>query len=177
MERRKYLGRYDKDFIKTITSKITRTESIGLAGYAGLIQIHEVHYPCILGEKGSEICIADNGYSELPFLPDNENWQLTAIYDDKNNIVEWYFDITRKNAVDEKGNPYCDDLYLDAALMPDGQIMIFDEDELKNARDKGSISQQDFDMAYAVLKRLVDKKIMNIAYMEALCSRLHSLFA
>jgi len=176
MERRKYLGHYNKDFIKTITSKIARTEPIGPAGYAGLVQIQEIHYPCMLGEKGSEICIADNGYSELTFLPDNENWQLTAIYDNNDTIVEWYFDITRKNAIDEKGNPYCDDLYLDAALMPDGQIMIFDGDELKNARDKGSISQQDFHMAHAVLKRLIDEKIMDVAYMEALCKKLHSLF-
>jgi len=177
MERRKYLGRYDKDFIKAINSSIVRTDAIGIAGYAGLIQIQEVNYPCVLGEKGSEICIADNGYSELSFLPDNENWQLTAIYDDKNSIVEWYFDITRKNSVDENGNPYCDDLYLDAALMPDGQIMIFDEDELKNALNKGNISQHDFNMAYTVLKKLIDEQIINLTYMETLCSKLRVLFA
>lgn len=52
-------------------------------------------------------------------------------------IVEWYTDITRKNAVDENRNPYCDDLYLDVALLPDGSVLVLDENELKNALDSG----------------------------------------
>ena len=176
MERKKYLGRYDNDFIKSITSRTVRTDKIGLAGYVALVKIQEVNRPYMVGEKGSEVCIADNGYSELTFLPDNENWQLTAIYDNYNKIIEWYFDITRKNSVDENGNPYCDDLYLDAALMPDGRILIFDEAELENALTNGSISQKDFDMAHDVLKKLIDEKIIDVAYMSEFCSRLLSLF-
>ena len=148
MEKRKYLGRYDKDFIKSIISRTVRTDNMGIGGYAALVQIQEVSRPYMVGEKGLETCIADNGYSELTFLPDNENWQLTAIYDDNNAIIEWYFDITRINAVDENGNPYCDDLYLDAALMPYGRILIFDEAELENALTNGNISQKDFGMAH-----------------------------
>jgi predicted RNA-binding protein associated with RNAse of E/G family/ribosomal protein S18 acetylase RimI-like enzyme len=175
-ERRKYLGRYDKDLIKSIISKIVRTDEIGVAGYVGLVQILEVNRPYMVGEKDLEICIADNGYKELTFLPDNENWQMTAIYDNQNNIIEWYFDITRKNSVDENGNPYCDDLYLDAALMPDGCILIFDEEQLKNAFNNGTVNQKDFDMAYDVLQKLIDDKIINVAYMNEFCSRLLSLF-
>lgn len=176
MERRKYLGRYDKDFIKTIVSRTVRTDNIGIPGYAALVQIKEINRPYMVGENGSKICIADNGYSELGFLPDNENWQLTAIYDRNNDIIEWYFDITRKNAVDENGRPYCDDLYLDAALMPDGRILIFDDDELINALNSGSVNQKDYDMAHGVLKKLIDKKIIDIAYMKMLCSKLQLLF-
>jgi len=176
MERRKYLGQYNKDFIKSIISKTIRIDDISIAGYVSLIKIQEVNYPCFLGEKGAEICIADNGYSELAFLPDNENWQMTAIYDNNNSIIEWYFDMTRKNAIDENGVPYCDDLYLDAALMPDGRILIFDEDELKDALIEGKISQKDFDMAYATLKKLMDDQIIEIEYMEALCAKLQALF-
>ena len=176
MERRKYLGRYDKDFIKSIVSKIVRTDDIGVAGYAALVQIQEVSHPYMVGEKSSEMCIADNGYSELTFLADDENWKITAIYDNHQAIVEWYFDITRKNAVDENGNPYCDDLYLDVALLPDGHMLILDEDELENALNNGNISQQDFDMAHEVLKKLIDEKIIDVAYMESFCARLLTLF-
>ena len=176
MERRKYLGKYNSKHIKTIASKIVRTDDIGIEGYAAHVQIQEVHQPYMVGINGEEICIADNGYSELVFLPDNENWQMTAIYDDGDDIVEWYFDITRKNAVDENGEPYCDDLYLDAALMPDGLILIFDEDELLNALSNRSIEQNDFDMAHSVMKKLIDEKIIDIAYLETLCSKLWSLF-
>jgi predicted RNA-binding protein associated with RNAse of E/G family len=176
MERRKYLGRYDKDFIKSIDSRTIRVDDNDIVGYAALVRVIEVKEPYMVGVKGSEICIADNGYSELAFLPDNENWQMTAIYDNNNYIVEWYFDITRLNSVDEKGNPYCDDIYLDAALMPDGKLLIFDEDELKKAFDNGKITQKEHDNAFTVLHRLKEKNILTIAYVEALCSRLHLLF-
>jgi len=176
MERRKYLGRYDNDCIKSIDSRILRIDKTDIVGYVALVLIQEVNYPRVVGNKESSICIADNGYSELVFLPDNENWQLCAIYDNNDRNVEWYFDITRNNAVDESGNPYCDDLYLDMALMPDGRILTFDEDELINAFKNGNISQYDFDMAQGIITKLIDEKIIDVAYMEMLCSRLRQLF-
>ena len=177
MERRKYLGRYDNDCIKSIDSRIIRIDDADIFGYVALVQIQEVNYPRMVGNKESEICIADNGYSELIFLPDNENWQLCAIYDSNDDIVEWYFDVTRKNAIDENGNPYCDDLYLDAALMPDGRVLVFDEDELVNAFKNGKINQQEYNMAQGIIKKLIDKKIIDVAYMKMFCSGLRLLFA
>jgi len=174
--RKKYLGRYDKDLIKSIESKIVRTDKIGVAGYASHVKILEVNRPFMVGEKSSEICIADNGYSELTFLPDDKNWQITAIYDEHDEIIEWYIDVTRKNAVDEEGNPYCDDLYLDAALMPDGRILLFDEAELENAYNTGSVSRIEFDMAHEVMKQLIDDKIIDVTYMSGFCEKLLSLF-
>ena len=73
-----------------------------IAGYASYVNIIEVNRPHIAGEKGSEICLADNGYSELTFLPDHANWMLSAIYDAQNDIVGWYIDITRKMRLTKK---------------------------------------------------------------------------
>lgn len=173
MERRKYLGRLNMDFVKSFSTKIVRVDEGNIKGYASLVIIDEVTRPRIVGEG---TCLYDNGYSELNFLPDDEHWQLSAIYDGNGEIIEWYFDITRKNSIDEEGNPYCDDLFLDAALMPDGRILIFDEDEIKDALDNGMIAQSEFDMAYGVLKRLKDDKILDVEYMKTLCSRVRSLF-
>ena len=173
MGKRKYLGKVNEHYIKNSKSEIIRVDEQDIKGYASFIKIKEVHRPCMVGN----ICIYDNGYKELCFLPDDEHWTLWALYDDKGDIIEWYFDITRKNAVDEYGNPYCDDLYLDAALMPDGQIIILDEDELKDALDNDKITQNEFDMAYDALDKLKENNILNVKYMEMLCSRLRSLFA
>ena len=176
MERRKYLGQYNKPWIKSYASKIARVDEVNLKGYVSLIKIQEVNFPFMAGEKGAEICIANNGYSELTFLPDNENWMLSTIYNNKNDIVEWYFDVTRKNAIDENDNPYCDDLYLDAALMPDGHVLIFDEDELLDALNAGNIIQQDYAMAYSVVQKLRDDSFFEVTYMEKLCAQLLKLF-
>ena len=176
MYKRKYLGRAHS-CIKTCTTQKIRVDEENFHGYAALIKIEEVHRPLFVGEKSSEICIYDNGYSELCWLPDNENWMLWALYDNHGCIIEWYFDITRINAVDEKsGEPYCDDLYLDAALLPDGKIIILDEDELIAARDNGDISQDEFDLAYRSLNRLLENKIISVEFMETLCSGLLALF-
>ena len=147
-ERRRYIGRTSKDLFKSYTSEIIRVDQSDLSGYAAHVKVIEVNRPFIVGEKGAELCIGDVGYSWIQFLPDNEKWGLCAIYDNHGDIVEWYFDIVRKNTVDEEGSPYCDDLYLDLAVMPDGRILIFDEDEL------------------------IDRKIASVNYLETLCSRL-----
>jgi predicted RNA-binding protein associated with RNAse of E/G family len=173
MERRKYLGHPYKDYTKISSSRIARVDQGSLKGSASYLAIKEVNRPYIIvtGENGAEICLYDNGYSEICFLPDNDNWMLWAIYDNNGKIIEWYFDITRKNCIDEKGNPYCDDLFLDIVLMPDGQIIILDEDELQNALDNGKITKDEYDMAYRTKDQLLEK-IVIVPYMETLCGEL-----
>ena len=41
---------------------------------------------------------------------------------------------------------------------------------------KGNISQKDFDMAHATLKKLIENQIIKAEYMEALCTKLKALF-
>ena len=173
MEKRKYLGSVNKDYIKTFRSKVIRVDEEDIKGYASLVRIEEVYRPFMEGET----CLYDAGYSELGFLPDDENWMLWAMYDDKGGIIEWYFDITRKNTVDEKGNPYCDDLYLDAALLPNGEVLILDEDEIADAHNDGIITQNEYDMAYSVLEKLTRDRIIDVVYMKTFCSRLQLLFS
>ena len=176
MERRRYIGRIDKDFFESYTSDTIRVDTEKLSGYAAHIKIDKAKTPFIVGEKGNELCIGDTGYSRLNYMPDNENWALCAIYDNHDKIVEWYFDITRKNALDENGEPYCDDLYLDVALMPDGRVLVFDEDELQDAHKKGTVTANEMAMAYRVKDTLIEMEIVTVAYMETLCAELLALF-
>ena len=175
MGRRKYLGRGFKDYFKTYASKVIRIDKDNIKGYASLIEIEEVNRPFFVGEKGAEFCLYDNGYSELGFLPDNENWMVWVLYNEKCEIFEWYFDITRENSADGNGEPYCEDMYLDAVLFPDGQIMVLDENEFLEARDNGDITQDEFDMGYRVLNRLIEN-ILKVEYMEKFCKRLRGCF-
>jgi len=176
MEKRKYIGRPYKDYIKSFESKIIRVDTESLKGYAAHIKVIEANRPFMVGAKGAEICIADDGYSSLEFLPDNENWGVFAAYNADDKIVEWYFDITRKNALDNEGQPYSVDLYLDIVLTPDGKILVLDEDELTFAYKEGLVSEEELKMAYHVKDELIDKKIVDVAYMEQLCSELFYLF-
>ena len=172
MARRKYIGRPYKDYVKTYESKIVRTDN----GYAAYLKVIEANRPFMVGAKGAEICISDDGYSSLEYLPDNKNWSMFSAYDAEGKIIEWYFDITRKNEVDEDGNPYLDDLYLDIVLTPDGKILILDEDELQSAHEEGLVSEEEFKMAYRVKDELIENKIVDVAYMKQFCAELFDLF-
>ena len=103
--------------------------------------------------------IMDNNYKWLEFYDYNSKIKLTAIYDENNEIVEWYFDIARKIGK-ENGIPYEDDLYLDVVLTPGGETILLDEDELKEAYDKMEMTKEEYDEAYQVARDLM-KKIEN----------------
>ena len=57
----------------------------------------------------------DNNYKWLY----NSKVKLTAIYNENNKIIEWYFDIAREIGK-EKDVPYEDDLYLDVVVTSTG---------------------------------------------------------
>ena len=101
-------------------------------------------------------CIMNDNYEWLEFYDYNSKIKLTAIYDDQNQIIEWYFDIARKIGK-ENSTPYEDDLYLDVLLIPNGEITLLDEDELQLAYDRLEISKEIYDMAYNEANQLINK--------------------
>lgn len=100
-------------------------------------------------------CILAKDYMWLRIYPDRENYCITAIFDDKEKIIEWYFDISRKLGI-EDGVPYQDDLYLDVIAVPDGRVHILDKDELEEAYKKKEITKEEYDMAFSVANKLVN---------------------
>ena len=100
--------------------------------------------------------IMDRNYKWLEFYDYNSKIKLTAIYDENNKIIEWYFDIARKIGK-ENSTPYEDDLYLDVVVTPEGSIYLLDEDELKNAFSRLEVNKADYNMAYNEANKLMEK--------------------
>ena len=101
-------------------------------------------------------CILDNNYKLLEFYDYNSKIKLSAFYDENNEIVEWYFDIAREIGK-ENGLPYEDDMYLDVLVTDIGEIILLDEDELKDALDKMQITKDEFENAYKEAYQLMDR--------------------
>lgn len=101
-------------------------------------------------------CIMDNNYKWLEFYDYSSKIKLTAIYDENNGIIEWYFDIAREIGKDN-GIPYEDDLYLDVVVTPSGDVILLDEDELKEAYNKREITREEFENAYKEAEQLMNK--------------------
>ena len=76
------------------------------------------------------------------------------MYDDKDNIIESYFDITRVNCFDAE-TPYFIDMKLDVCIQNHGDAKIMDEADLKEVLDKGMITKEDYDNAYLTANKII----------------------
>lgn len=99
--------------------------------------------------------LMDDGYYIVEVLPHNENYGMRVYFDNNKKILQFYFDISLKNGVDEESNiPYYDDLFTDITIT-DGVVSVLDEDELLNALNTGVISKSDFDLANSTKEKLL----------------------
>ena len=57
----------------------------------------------------------------------------------------------------EDGIPYEDDLYLDVVLRPDGETILLDEDELKEAFDSLEMTKEEYQETYKIAYDLIEK--------------------
>lgn len=146
--RNKSIDILEKDF------RNMRIDNEEFNGNVSLLSIKKVRKEWYVDEENR--CILANNYKWLEIYPDEKNYCLTVMYDEKEKIVEWYFDIAR-GVGEENGVPYEDDLYLDVVLVPDGRIHLLDEDELDDAYKKREINQKEFDMAYRVANEIIEK--------------------
>ena len=142
-----------------------RIESDFFTGYICYIKIKNIEKPLIVKNEIETICIKDNNYEWFELYPDNGKYALTIMFDDNNNLIEWYFDIS-KNVGVENGIPYEDDLYLDMIITPDGKQIVIDEDELLNAEKNGDITSEDVNDAYKTLNYLKVKFVDNFEYLK-----------
>ena len=103
-------------------------------------------------DNGKE-CMHADGYSWLQIYGVEDNCVISAIFDEKYNFVETYFDIARRIYIEDV--PYAEDLYLDVVQTKNNNFIILDEDELKEALDKNEITDKEYDMAYLVKDKII----------------------
>ena len=121
-------------------------------------KINKIDKPFIVESEGRSTTFIDDGYYIVEFTPLNKFYNGRVYFDNQKNLIEYYFDISLGNGAEEN-IPYYDDLYLDLMFKPhqDNKLEIYDEDELQEALDNGSITQDDYDLAYKALYELMDE--------------------
>lgn len=163
--KRKYLDGRNWTWLENYTYRWIYIQE-DISGYMAFLDIDTVKFKLIV-EHGpdNKICLCDHGYKGLIFLPDDENWSVSVVYNTHNEEVEWYFDMIQDKGITKEGVPYFDDLYLDVVQGANGQVRILDEDELQEALDKGEINKLAYDMAYETSKRVQEDIIPNKTFM------------
>ena len=111
---------------------------------------------CIVRDNGRSDCIVDSGFKWLGVYPKGEKYAITGMYDEKDELVEFYFDMIKDSGV-ENGIPYNLDIYLDLVITPYNEKYILDEDELEEALKSQKIEKEDYELAYDTLHRLETK--------------------
>ena len=121
-------------------------------------------------------CILDNNYTWIEVYPDNSNYAITIMMDDKNIIKEWYFDICKGIGVIDNV-PYEDDLYLYLVIVPDGRYHVLDEEELKEALNNNDIDIDLYlyNLAYNKLNYLKNTYLSNINELEKFTKKIVKL--
>jgi len=141
-------------------------------GYTALINFLPNSKKLIVESEDKKICLAEEGYKWLMYLPLNEKWCITTFYNSYNELFEWYFDISKINFVDDSGMPCTDDIFLDVVIMADGQSITIDEDELKEAYNKNEITVHDVNFAYDVRDSILKGKWSDISFLTYMSEKL-----
>lgn len=149
--------------IKKKEIRLRKIENEHFCGMVSQMKILEVEEPVIIPNRKKPICIADKNYVWLQFAPKNEHWWLTVLYDDKKNVVESYFDITKENNFTNEDNPTFIDMFLDVVLSLDEKPKLLDEDELEEALLEKLITKKEYDLAFLVAKQIIEDYNKNIS--------------
>ncbi|MGB3259748.1 DUF402 domain-containing protein [Paenisporosarcina sp.] len=115
-------------------------------GYVTLLKVHRVSEPLFVKYGEKNVCIVNDGYSWLQHFPIGKNHSLTTMFDSKGEVVQWYIDICQNNGF-ENDIPWLDDLFLDIVVLPSGEIIQLDVDELEAALAVGIIDNNLYNSA------------------------------
>jgi predicted RNA-binding protein associated with RNAse of E/G family len=154
--KRKFIDRSSWSRVDKSTSKTIYIENDEFKGYVYYILCEKVNSCLDVEMQGKKVHLVDDGYKWLQILPLDKRYSITTMIDDKDEIVQWYFDITKKNGIDEEGKIYYDDMYLDVVVLPSSEIILLDEDELEEALENNLISKADYDLAYSDAKEIMN---------------------
>lgn len=145
---------------KQITGKQIKTS--GFEGYIGLIDIEKVSVPQVWKFNGEDIVVCDEGLSWLSILPKNDFYCITAMLNEKSEILLWYIDMIASQGMEHDKIPYFEDLYLDLVVYPNGTIIEDDMDELIEALSNKDISKEQYQLALDTSERLKEGLLSDI---------------
>ncbi|WBL17053.1 DUF402 domain-containing protein [Sutcliffiella sp. NC1] len=140
---------------RVIKRKYSQTylETKEFKGYITLLNTIKVTEPLSVQYGEKLVCIVDDGYMWLQQFPFNKNHSVTTMFDADGNIVQWYIDICLRNGM-KNGIPWMDDLFLDIVVLPSGELIVKDADELEDALSKGIIDKALYDLAWKEVHNL-----------------------
>lgn len=142
----------------------------GIEYAAGLMRL-SAKDPVYAGRGENRLKIVDEGYLWLQLAPRDGWWWLTAMYDEKARLVQFYFDITLGNLLAPDGESRFADAFADVVISPGQEPRIVDEDELWQAVQEGLLSREQAELVMD-RARLIALKYRDCEELVSFCRRL-----
>ena len=133
-------------------------EEKDIKGVVSLLYIKKVTTPSYKTyENEITIKIADDNFYWLQIAIEDKNYWITVMYDENKDIIQYYIDITEKNVLQDNGNSYFYDLFLDIVVLNDyDKLILLDEQELKQALLNKVINEEQYQLAYKITKEIME---------------------
>lgn len=136
-----------KYYSKTITNG-SLSGVISITKFFNVSKKTEVHY------NFKDAVIVDNDYTWIQLAFKDQNFWIKAMYDEKDNLIEIYVDVSKCNHFDDINNPEYEDLFLDVVIPSKGHIYHMDDIELMKAKNEGLVSDEDYKLCKTVCRKL-----------------------
>lgn len=138
--KKKTMKREEWDYIKT-KRYITKDYPDKVIG---LIIIDDINRPLIVEHDQKKLTIIEKNYKWLEVAPKKDNYFMTAMFDENDELIEIYFDINSGNFFEDIQNPFFYDMFVDLCITKDNSVDSMDEEELKKAYSEHVISDDEY---------------------------------
>ncbi|MEG1254587.1 DUF402 domain-containing protein [Clostridium sp.] len=152
--KRRYADKSDWRRVLDREFKLKYIDNEELKGYISIIYMKEVREPLVIQTLGQDYCIADKNYSWLQYFPNDKNFVVTVMINEKGEVIQWYFDISEEYQLTDNGIPFYDDLFLDLVVLTTGEVIVLDENELDEALEEREISKEQHEVASSQCRSL-----------------------
>ena len=157
---------------RKLTQTSLKTAKIQLQnfnGNAGILEILETDGVWKVRSSGEDVIIAAPGYKWLQLAPSHGRWWLTVMYSPEDELIQYYFDITKRHYMSDDSEMRFIDMFLDVVMLPDGSYEILDRDEFESAFRSERISEFDYRIALVSLYKLIANIHDKEAFWRKLC--------
>jgi len=173
MRKKDILGNFVKNPDVLYTYRIKKVSDAPEA-YSALVVFSPGCRELVVDLDGARTRLAGPGYRWLTYLPLDECWCVTVLYNPDNGLIDWYFDISKGNFLDESRMPCIDDIFLDLVIKPDGRAITIDAEELQEALDDNVITADEFDYAYRIREKILTSRWNDVEYLLKFSEKLLS---
>ncbi len=125
--------------------------------------------------KAGKVAICGKGMTWMQLIPDGRQHTLTVKYLPDNTMSICYIDIIESIEYDHDGVAVFIDKYLDVDFTAQGDVSIYDRDELDEALEAGELSDTQYNAALIECDKVIDEYCSDISKSIAFFDKLLAL--